>query len=358
MEKVLKSSKEGDKLAEAIQYFYGWETEMNNEKTLEIVNQIMAEEEKNKFGEEYLSYCLNLMGLIHFVSTPKRIIESMQVFQKAYEMYDNPDAMYNIAFGYHYGEGELIEKDIVKAMEFYQRAADLNHTDALSSLGFIFQLGEEGVEKNLPKAIEFHEKAAEFNDLNSLCNLARIYEKGIEGIIKKNILKAIELYEKTIQMNHMLSVYNLAIIYFIGDDEGIVEKNILKAIELFERAAEMNDSYALYQLGTIYLNGEKDKRNSIGIDFEVSARYFFKSFQIGDTKAKLEFIDLLHFKKITWKEEYHRFWNAPQDLNHQVLMILLISKFRRLSSNISVPSIFVKGITMKIIMFLCHIRQI
>ena len=67
-------------------------------------------------------------------------------------------AQCNLGWCYHKGEG--VEKDLVCAVEWYQRAADQGDASAQFNLGWCYQHGE-GVEKNLVLALKWYQSTAD-----------------------------------------------------------------------------------------------------------------------------------------------------------------------------------------------------
>lgn len=81
-----------------------------------------------------------------------------------------------------------VEKDMNKAIEYFQKAADLGYTYALNNLGFCY-LNGYGVEKDLKKGFEYIEKAADGGLNVSQFNCGTSYEHGANGIEKDIISK-------------------------------------------------------------------------------------------------------------------------------------------------------------------------
>ena len=59
-----------------------------------------------------------------------------------------------------YDEGDGVEEDDVKAVEWYRKAAEQEYSDAQYNLGAMYYNGE-GVEQDYAKAVEWVRKAAE-----------------------------------------------------------------------------------------------------------------------------------------------------------------------------------------------------
>lgn len=116
----------------------------------------------------------------------------------------NPFAAYTL--GKLFAEGNLIARDMEKAIYYLEQAASKHHEYALYRLGRLYLAGE-GVEKNVPAALQMLRESA---------------EKG-----------------------NQYAQYVLGKLYLIGKD---VEQDREKAYEYFKLAAEQGNVYAAYFL--------------------------------------------------------------------------------------------------------------
>ena len=94
-----------------------------------------------------------------------------------------------------FAEGKGVEQNWTKAVEWYTKAAEKGHGDAMYNIGVCFEKGE-GVEQNWTKAVEWYTKAAEKGHSSAMSNLGRCFEKG-EGV-EQNLAKAVEWYTKAV----------------------------------------------------------------------------------------------------------------------------------------------------------------
>ena len=138
-----------------------------------------------------------------------------------------------------YFNGKHVEKDIDKAMDFYNKAAELDDKSALHALGEIYRDGDE-VEKDTDKAIKFFEQS------NSYSEIADMYRFG-DGV-ESDSKKAIEYYEKDNNFS------DIADMYMEGD---AVEKNVEEAVKWYKKAADAKDTEAMMNIGNMYLEGKK-----------------------------------------------------------------------------------------------------
>lgn len=88
----------------------------------------------------------------------------------------NAAAQYNIGLWYYAGKHGL-SKDYKKATYWFAKSADQNYALAMTNMGVCYYLGQ-GVEKDVWKAADLWEKAANAGDENAKKNLERIgYKK-------------------------------------------------------------------------------------------------------------------------------------------------------------------------------------
>ncbi len=101
-------------------------------------------------------------------------------------------AIYNVGCCYRHGNG--VKKDTIKAIEWYQKGADLGSVDCMVSLAFMYEYGK-GIKKDLGKAIEFYKLAYQNGEQSAQFMLDR---KKIKKFIKKNVKVWFQIYYNSI----------------------------------------------------------------------------------------------------------------------------------------------------------------
>jgi len=154
--------------------------------------------------------------------------------------------------GYMHYTGQGVEKDLKKAFEWYEKAADQGHAKAQNFIGWMYQTGQV-VESDTKKAIEYYTKAANQGFDVAYTNLASLY------YWKEDYKNAFEWYNKVItnaktKGGKPIGVQN-QIAYMYENGQG-VERDLNKAFEWYTKSAEQGDEYAQYNLGVIYKNGQ------------------------------------------------------------------------------------------------------
>ena len=157
-------------------------------------------------------------------------------------------------------------KDLGKAAELYQKAADQGNADAQVNLGWLYQMGE-GVPKDLRKAAELYQKAADQGNARAQFNLGWLYENGWgvpkdlekqHSFIKKRPTKEqcdwkLNNYPAAANQEYAPTQSNLGLLYQNGEG---VTKDLAKAVELYQKAADQGNAGAQNNLGVLYQNGE------------------------------------------------------------------------------------------------------
>jgi len=78
---------------------------------------------------------------------------------------------YNLGVRYQLGKG--VPKDLGKAAELFQRAADQGYAPAQDDLAMLYSLGK-GVPEDFGKAAELYKKAADQGNQRAIVNLKRL----------------------------------------------------------------------------------------------------------------------------------------------------------------------------------------
>jgi hypothetical protein len=151
---------------------------------------------------------LVLLALAVFPSRKAR-----EPYQKATDQ-GNASAQNNLGVQYQYGRG--VPKDLGKAAELHQKAADQGNADARNNLARLnekeqgkgdaqFKLGYTyyyglGVPKDLRKAAELYQTAADLGNVEAQFDLGMMYEVGQS--VPMDLGKAAELYKKAANQNY------------------------------------------------------------------------------------------------------------------------------------------------------------
>lgn len=140
-----------------------------------------------------------------------------------------------IANSYLIGVG--VEQDCAKAVEWYEKAAEMGDTDSMATLGYAYANGDKGLEQDYIKAAEWFEKAAEKGNTYAMLGIGYMYQNGLG--VETDYAKALEWYEKAAEMGDATAMYNIGHIY----ENGLgVDQDAEKAAEWYAKAEEASEN--------------------------------------------------------------------------------------------------------------------
>lgn len=157
----------------------------------------------------------------------------------------------------------LKNKELPKAIEMYQKAAEKGNPDALRSIGDIFKEGWN-VPQDLGEAMKWYKKASDSGDGWATYNVADMYENGIE--VPEDDDEALRLYKLSREQGHGNAIFKLQ--EWGLDKNGNITgrgrseykkgmrareaKETEEAIKWLKLAAEQDHYLAMMNLGYIY----------------------------------------------------------------------------------------------------------
>ena len=192
---------------------------------------------------------------------------ALEWYRKAAEQ-GHADAMKYIGSMYELGEGE--PKDLVKASDWYRRAADKGNVTAMYNLGVMYAKGK-GVAQNGAKAIQWYRQAAALGDSDAMNNLGVCNETG-QGVAESPV-EAARWYQMAADKGHAEAMVNLGRLYENGKG---VSKDRNRAILLYEKAAALGNGSAMNSLG---MASEEKK------DYTAAVQWYRKAIEKGHPGA-------------------------------------------------------------------------
>ena len=123
-----------------------------------------------KAAEKEYGYAQYLLAMNFFDLYSENNKEALFWLERAANN-DEPEALYQL--GVYYSEGN----DLAKSIKYYQRAAELNHSDAALALSYLYDEGIS-VEQDDDKALFFLKKAAELENQEAIDELASMALSG------------------------------------------------------------------------------------------------------------------------------------------------------------------------------------
>ncbi|CAO3591323.1 unnamed protein product [Absidia cylindrospora] len=166
----------------------------------------------------------------------------------------HPDAAYRTAKCYEDGLGT--RRDKAKAVQFYRKAATLNHPGAMYRLGLAEMKGELGLSSNIRDGHKWLKRSAEASTTeypHALHELGHLHERGLASIIFQDHDYAIRLYQDASDLGYAPSCFRLGECYEFGRLGCTVDPRL--SMHYYGLAAEQGHSHACFALTAWYLIG-------------------------------------------------------------------------------------------------------
>jgi len=153
-----------------------------------IVTKIISEQKIPEFEKQYGNSKdpEKLFELANLYTAIEKYDKSFFYLRKAAQL-GHTEAMYNTGFLYHVGQGTT--KDVTKAVYWYKKAAEKNHSDAMN-----MYYDGDGILQDYKTAVTYLRKAAALNNGDACANLGLCYEEGYG--VTKNMEEALKWYKK------------------------------------------------------------------------------------------------------------------------------------------------------------------
>ena len=148
--------------------------------------------------------------------------------------------------GLRYSNGAGVERDFVKAAQWFEQARAAGDVSSGTLLSECYLYGK-GVIKNEAKAVSLLQDAAAAKDPRAMDQLATCYHKGIG--ITRNDREAFRLYSAAAKLNYLDSVGNLGVLYLTSDETDLGKDQAAraqKAVGLFRDGAGQNNAFCMY----------------------------------------------------------------------------------------------------------------
>lgn len=227
--------------------------------------------------------------------------------------------------------------DNLKALEYYQKAAEGGVVPAMAACGNLYFKGGGGIEKNAEKAIQWFKKAADFGNTAAMNNIGYIY-----GTLE-NYEEALTWYEKSAALDNVTAMLNLSSVYknqfqnkkiaaqwlkkaeSLKDTDSIREvagfyaadaendRQINKAIKLYQKAIALGDVDAQRELGDFYFHLE---------EFEDAQNCYREAAKSGNIEAMINLGMMLSYMPNCSPEAHYWLNKAANSGNAEALRVL------------------------------------
>lgn len=189
------------------------------------------------------------------------------------EKLERPEVLFQR--GQDYKLGRNVEKDPVRAVEWFRTAANHGYAPAQYAMGLACEFGK-GTAKDPQRAVQWYEKAAQQGDANAQCALGTCLYNGTG--VTQNYVQAAQWYEKAARQGHARGAFNLGTCLEHGRG---VSKDPAQATEWYEKAAKQGNIPAQYAMGLACEFGkgtEKDPQRAV--------QWYEKAAQQGNANAQ------------------------------------------------------------------------
>ena len=197
--------------------------------------------------------------------TDMDLVKALYWMRKAADL-ENADAMYSL--GKCYDDGHGVEEDETKANEWYERAVaryrvlaeserDSEASEAMCHLGYLYARGE-GVDQDQTKMVEWLERASEFGRAIASDTLGHCYNYGIG--VEKNAPKAVELYIQALELDEDILWDDPA---DLGSESQRVQWNLGQIYEHGKPGVAVNKTEALKWYRAAVDFGDSDARDDV-----------------------------------------------------------------------------------------------
>lgn len=148
--------------------------------------------------------------------------------------------------GLRYSNGAGVERDLVKAAEWFEQALTAGDVSAGTMLAECYLLGK-GVNKDEKKAVALLKDAAAANDPRAMDQLGTVYHKGI-GLTRDD-RQSFRFFSEAAKLNYADSLGNLGVLYLTSDATDLGKNQNArteKAVNLFREGAKQNNAFCMY----------------------------------------------------------------------------------------------------------------
>jgi TPR repeat protein len=236
--------------------------------------------------KRFLWACVLAIWPFCYFGMPVASVAADRTIEELQAAADAGDAQSQFLIGKAYWRGDGIEKNQVKAVEYYARAAELKHGDALAGLGAAYTLGHGVEKKDEVLAADYFRKSAEVGSAVGQVNWGIVLITG--RCVERNTAEGLAWVTKAAEKDLVKAQSYLAGLYATGDDG--VTRDYALAVKWVRKAVEKDDPASLNLYGVMLRDGLGVER-----DGAASVQYFQKAADSGVLKAYMN-LGLAYFR--------------------------------------------------------------
>lgn len=191
------------------------------------------------------------------------------------------EAKRQYSMGWNYLNGENgYEKNLTKAFNCFQNAANGGYVPAYSQTGYMLEEGE-GTQKDMSAAFSWYQKSAKADNAYGQYRLALCYQYGTGTA--KDYQQALNWYKKSANQDFIGAYINMG--YLLEYGQGV--QNPEEAFKCYKKAAEKGDKDGQYYLAMCYINATGTE-----CDDAQARQWLQKSAAQGNQYAKARLADM------------------------------------------------------------------
>jgi tetratricopeptide (TPR) repeat protein len=190
---------------------------------------------------------------------------------------ENAMRIYPDVSRFYFEKGRIAQaaKNYSLALEMYQRASAMGNRSAMSNLGALYLEGL-GVEKDLLQARAWVEKAVDLGETSAMVILGEMHRQG--NGVPTDYAKARDLFETAASQGNCEAMNNLGVMYENGNG---ITKDFAAARQLFEKSAAQDNEFAMLNLGEMFERGY-----GVPINRDKARKWYEESADAGNKEAK------------------------------------------------------------------------
>ncbi|KAI9722569.1 MAG: hypothetical protein M1828_004565 [Chrysothrix sp. TS-e1954] len=212
--------------------------------------------------------------------------EALQIIRKL-SAASYPDAMFYLADSYSTGSLGL-DNDPKDAFNLYQAAAKGGNPVAAYRTAVCCEIGPEeggGTRKDVLKAVQWYKRAASLDDVPAMYKLGMISLNGLLSQ-EKNVADGLRWLKQAADKaneENPHALHELGLLYETGAHSGLIPRDEAYASQLFTRAAKLGYRFSQFKLGKAFEFGELGN----AIDARSSIVWYTKAAAQGEHQSEL-----------------------------------------------------------------------
>ncbi len=212
----------------------------------------------------------DVKAMIKLADLYRSVGEEEKAFKYLYKstLYFSPEGERKLGFYYERGIG--VEKNLVKAKDYYERAAMHGDIKAKYNIGLFYYRNKQN-----NQAFNYVKESADADYTKAILLLAYFYEHGIGA--EQNYHQSLECLLKCLERGEKGIYHRLGMYAYYGYG---MDKDLSKAFSYFYAGANEEEKECFYHLGVMFSKGEGTKK-----DMTKAFYWYSKGANSGDARS-------------------------------------------------------------------------